>query len=555
MATVAELLRQGRSEELWQMCCGYTGLNIEQFMAIQKRLLLEQLELLNNCALGVKIMSGSRPRTVEEFRRQAPLTTYADYLPELADKREDILPALPAIWVRSSGKSGEYACKWVPITHTYSNELSILMYGLGNLSNCRDWGDTSNFPDHPKLIYSVAPRPYMTGSMACMLALQAPPEYIPSLEEAEKLPFEDRIALGFKQALARGIDYFFGLSLVLVSVGEKFSQPSGKTDIRSLLSRPRALLRLLKGVVKSKLARRPMLPRDLWSVKGIISSGVDSSVYRDRIKKLWGRYPLDVYASTEGGIIATQTWDYESMTFIPNLNFLEFIPEKERFKWQLDHSYRPKTVLLDEVIAGEDYELVLTSFHGGAMIRYKNGDMVRITSLRNEKLGIDIPQMVFERRADDLIDFNIIRLTEKTIWQALERTGVGYKDWTAYKEPGQMVLRLFVELKNGCSDTEQDIAAAVYDQIMKPGNDDGTLSAASNDVVDMINFSVKVDLLPSGAFAGYTAHRQAEGADIAHLKPPHVNPPDKVLELLQARPRIKVRAKTPAGATSDKVPV
>ena len=36
--------------------------------------------------------------------------------------------------------------------------------------------------------------------------------------------------------------------------------------------------------------------------------------------------------------------------------------------------------------------------------------------------------------------------------------------------------------------------------------------------------------------------RQAEGADLAHLKPPHINPSDKVLALLLAKPEVKVTA-------------
>ena len=74
-----------------------------------------------------------------------------------------------------------------------------------------------------------------------------------------------------------------------------------------------------------------------------------------------------------------QTWDYEGMTFVPNLCFLEFIPEREWFKWQLDHSYEPKTILLDEVKAGENYEIVITNLHGGITTRYRIGDMIRIT--------------------------------------------------------------------------------------------------------------------------------------------------------------------------------
>ena len=542
MPKAIELLWQGRSEELWQMCCGFLSLNPEQFMAIQKRLLLEQIELLNRCTLGNKLMRGAKPQTVEEFREQVPLTTYADYCPELIEKREAPLPAESAFWVHTSGRSGEYPCKWVPVTPAYSHELSVIMCGVGILSSCKGWGDTSRLPWHPKIVYAVAPRPYMSGAMASMLEEQTQSDYLPPLEEAESLSFEDRTKLGFKQALSQGFDYFFGLSMVLVVVGNKFSQPSDKVDIRPLLSQPKALFRLTKGLAKSKLARRPMLPKDLWPVKGIMSGGLDSGVYKDKIKELWGRYPLDTYTGTEGGIIATQTWDYDGMTFIPNLNFLEFIPEKEHFKWQLDHSYQPETVLLDEVKAGENYEIVITNFHGGAMVRYRVGDMIRITSLRNEKLGIDIPQMVFEGRADDLLDFVFIRLTEKTIWQAIENTGVAYENWTAYKKAGEPVLSLSIELKDGSQASEADVAAAVYEQIVKSDSDRDTKSLIRDDFAAMIDFRIEINLLPRGAFANYMSQRQAEGADLAHLKPPHINPSDKVLALLLAKPEVKVTA-------------
>jgi len=393
----------------------------------------------------------------------------------------------------------------------------------------------------------------MSGALASMLQEQTPSDYLPPLDEAEGLPFEERIKLGFKQALSQGLDLFFGLSLVLVAVGNNFSQSSEKVDIRPLLAQPKALFRLTKGLAKSKLARRPMLPKDLWSVKGIMSGGLDSGVYKEKIKELWGRYPLDVYTSTEGSIIATQTWDYDGMTFIPSLNFLEFIPEKEHFKWQLDHSYQPKTVLLDEVKAGENYEIVITNFHGGAMVRYRPGDMVRITSLRNEKLGIDIPQMVFERRADDLLDFVVIRLTEKVIWQAIEDASIAYEDWTAFKEAGEPVLQLFIEPRDGYQASEAEIATAVHQQIMKSENDAYTTSPVHNDLADMIDFRVEVTLLPRGAFANYMSQRQAEGADLAHLKPPHINPSDKVLSLLLAKPEAVPRVKV--GAEAETVTV
>lgn len=542
MPTVAELIRQGRSEELWQMCCGFTNLSLEQFMTVQKRLMQEQIALLSRSAIGIKIMRGDKPQTLDEFRKAAPVTTYADYCPELIEKREETLPVKPAFWIRTSGKSGEYNCKWVPITPTFSNELSKVMYGVGIFSSCKKRGDVSSITEHLKLVYTVAPRPYTSGAMAFMLGEQNPIDYLPSMDDAEKLEFEDRIKIGFKQALSEGLDFFFGLSLVLVAVGNKFRESSGKVDIRPLLSQPKSLLRLVKGAAKSKILRRPMLPRDLWSVKGLITGGLDSGVYREKIKELWGKYPLDVYVGTEGGVIATQTWDYDGMTFIPHLNFLEFIPEKEYLKWMIDNSYQPKTVLLDEVKAGENYEIVITNFHGGALVRYRPGDMVKITSLRNENLNIDIPQMSFVGRADNLLDFGVTRLTEKVIWQAIENTSIPYEDWVARKEvEDRMNLRLFVELKDGYRIGERELGTAVEEQLKHMDN---SFMVTHNDVGGYLDFGIKVTLLSKGAFASYTSKRRAEGADLAHLKPPHINPSEKVLSLLLAKPEVTPVRKT-----------
>ncbi len=530
MLKAIDLMRQGRNEELWQMCCGFLKLDIQEFMEIQKDLLLQQLEVLNNSPIGRKIMRRASPQTVEEFRHLVPLTDYKDYCPELLEQREDFLPAKTEIWAHSSGRSGDYPCKWVPLSSAYVEQLSRVLYGIGILSCCKDWGDIPKVPDTLKLLYSVAPRPYISGTFADVLRLQTPLKYLPDLEKAEKLPYEERIAAGFKQALSEGMDYFFGLSLVLVKVGEKLSNSSGKVDIRQFLSQPRALWRLSKALVKSRLAGRHLLPKDIWSLKGIIGSGVDSSVYKEKIKQLWGKMPLDIYSCTEGGVIATQTWDYEGMTFIPSLNFLEFIPEDELLKWQMDRSYKMKTVLLDEVEPDENYEIVITGFHGSSLVRYRVGDMVKITSLRNDKLGINIPQMAFERRVDDVIDFVFVRLTEKAIWQAIEKSGVPYDDWIAFRNVGEAGLRIFIEPKNGVTINEGDLSQTIYHELTKP--DDKAKTLIPGEYANMMDFQVRVSYLPKGTFDNYTAQRQTEGADLAHLKPPHINPSDKVLSLL-----------------------
>jgi hypothetical protein len=544
MTKPIELLRQGRKRELWQMCCGFIDLSLEQFMAIQKRLLLEQIELLKSSELGRKVMNGAMPETVEEFRDQVPLTTYGDYLPELVEKREDVLPAKAARWVRTSGHTGEYDIKWVPVPEAFLSEYEKVATGVALFTLCNDRGDLSGLREHLKVLYTVGPPEYGTGLGVELVQRALGYDFLPS--NADGMSFQEKIRAGFREALYQGLDGFGGLPSVLVAVGEQLKQQSGRISIGSLLGRPNALLRVTRAMLRSKMAGRAMLPKDLWTVKLIGGGGTDCAIFGERVKELWGRQPLEAYGGTEGGIYAAQTWDYDGMVFFPSLNFFEFVPEREWFKWQLDHSYRPKTVLLDEVRAGENYEVVITNFHGGALVRYRIGDMVRITSLRNEKLSIDIPQMVFHRRADELIDISGFgHLTERLIWEAIEGAGVPYTDWTARKEVvgDKPILHLYVELKDESIASEQAVAAAIYEELIKLDKvyHYNIYSAYGNPETVLGSKPVEVTFLRQGAFSAYIAERQSEGAALGHLKPPHINPSEKVLSSLGA-PRVAVEA-------------
>jgi hypothetical protein len=536
MTTVKELLRTGRREELWQMCCGFLNLNVEQFMSIQKRLLLEQIELLNQSNLGKKIMRGLVPQNVDEFRNRVPLTTYKDYCPELSERQENQLPAKPLYWQHSSGRSNEYPfkwenTKWVPMTQEFARESGKIGAATAILASCKKKGDVSAMKEGLKYIYAVAPRPYTSGTYAYIASEEIGGISLPSLEVAQQLEFEERLATSFKLALSEGFDFYFGLTLALVAIGERMNQQMGKVNIASLASNPKALPRLASALLKSKLAGRKLLPRDLWKIRGIMGSGNDVEIFRDVIKRTWGRNPLDVYASTEAGLVATQAWDFGSMTFVPSLNFLEFIPEADVNRNKMDRSYVPRALLLDEVKPGEKYELVITNFHGCPLVRYRTGDVIKITSMRNESLNIELPQMVFEGRVDYTIDIGgFIRLTEKVIWQAVSKAGVPYVDWVARKEyrGTDAILHVFLELKGDTKSSEGAIAQNIYQELKKM--DEGL---PYGNVQNVLNSEpIEVTLLSKGAFERYFNLRKSLGADLAHLKPPHINPTDKDLAIL-----------------------
>jgi len=530
MPKAIELLREGKTEELWQKCCGFIDLRMDEFMTIQQRLLMEQLELLKGCELGRRVLRGTSPRNLKEFREQVSLTTYEDYAPYLLEQREDVLPEKPITWQRTSGRSGEYPCKWVPLSERMYRELGESMLAVMIFCTCKERGDIA-LREHDKVIYALAPRPYTSGVWALRAEEEFPFDFLPPLVEAEKMSFQERVEQGFKLALSEGLDMFFGLSSILVAVGRQFGQGTGTKNIPSLLSKPKILLKLVKALIKSKLARRPMLPKDIWPLKGVVAMGTDSSIYREQVKKMWGCTPLDVYGCTESNIIAMQTWDFQGMTFVPHVNLLEFIPEREYLKWKADRYYQPDILLLDKVKAGENYVVVVTNFLGGPFVRYITGDMVRITSLRDEELNIDTPQMVFESRVDDIIDLaGFTRLTEKVIWQAIEKTKLDYQDWTIRKEAREKpVLHLYLELRERNSLGEAQVTAAVDEQLRKLDKDYASLE-------DMLKLQpLEVTLLPNGSFREYMLRQQQAGADLAHLKLPHMNPSDKMLNTLLKR--------------------
>ena len=522
MTTMVELLRQGRRDEIWKKYCGFADLSVQEFMEIQKELLAEQLQLLGRCELGQKLLGGKVPASMDEFRQNVPFTKYKDYIPYLPEKREDVLPEKASVWVCTSGRSGEYGRKWIPYTEkTYAKTIaySLAVFIFGS-SDRRDFV----FEEGDVTLVTLAPPPYVSGWVARGMLKEFPLKYIPSLEKAEQMEFQARIEEGFRLALKEGIDLFYGISSVLVKIGEQFERQSGGMD-KCLLLHPRAMVRVMKGLIKSKFAGRPLLPRDLWSVKVIAAGGTDTSIYRDRIAKYWGKLPVEAYAATEATLIAMQTWG-TGLTFVPDMNLLEFIPEDELDKSSKDPSYKPRALLLDQVTPGSVYELVLTNFNGGPFVRYRLGDLIKIIALGDEEAGVRIPQMVFRSRADDIIDLSsLARLTEITIFQSLVNAKIDFVDWTCVKEiEGQKPrLHLYIELNGDQSCGKEQVGEAVHRALQD-------LDPEYHDWVEMLDEQPpSVTLLSPGTFTRFTAEKQAAGADLAHLKPVRMKPSSAVL--------------------------
>ncbi|UCC17063.1 MAG: GH3 auxin-responsive promoter family protein, partial [Dehalococcoidales bacterium] len=203
----------------------------------------------------------------------------------------------------------------------------------------------------------------------------------------------------------------------------------------------------------------------------------------------------------------------------------EFIPEEEFLKSQRNGHYIPTTVLADELEVGKIYEIVITNFHGGSLVRYRIGDLIKVISIGDEETGSTLPQISFHSRVDDLIDFSgLVRVSEKEIWNAIQNTCLPYEDWTVRKESSEQnpVLHIYIELASNHYD-DQAVANLINDQLGNIKNDYKKLKEIINRV------PVKVTLLKQGTFHEYMKIKQAEGYEIAHLRRHHINPSDSVV--------------------------
>ena len=509
-------------DRFWSKYCGFFDLSVEQFMTIQEALLLQQIPLVAGSRLGQRFFGQRTPASIDEFRQFIPLTTYSDYLPDLEESRGDSLPEKPYVWAHTSG--GSTSLKKVPYTlQFYNRTLDNLMAAF--IVACSHKKGLSSIAERDHVLFNVAPKPYLSGILASGANERFNLEPVIPPDAHDDMDFKEKVAKGFEVSLATGVDILIAMNSVLVKMGKDFNQHSGNTKLSRHLLKPGAAYRLGKAWLRSKLEGRSLLPKDLWPVKAVIGWGIDTKIYRELVHQYWGQYPYEFHACTEAGIVAMQSWNKKDLTFIPYSNFFEFIPESEWLESKRNVFYQPRTILLSEVEPGQRYELVITGLYGMPFVRYRLGHLIRITSLADEEAQVYLPQMVFESRADDLIDIaGFTRISEKAVAQAIANAGFNGTEWSIRKEikQGKPALHLYIELNS--NNTGQEVAA-VLDRRLKE------IDSFYCDLSSMMDIHpLEATLLRPGTFSDYYQIKRKAGAELPERQPPRMNAPDAVIQ-------------------------
>ena len=512
----------------WERFTGFRNLTVEQFCEIQEQLLVEQIRTIGASKLGMRLLRMGKPRSADEFRENIPFTTYADYTKYLDPIARKDLPSFEYMWVHTTGAQARY--KYVPYTRrAYTRMLDNLMGGF-LLSTAREQGEVRIGPGST-IMYNVPPRPYLSGFVAFGMERRFGLKGILEPAVAEHMEFKTKIRTNFEAAMESKVDLIISLTSVLVSAGEQFEDSmalrkngNNSRGKRAKLSW-RARLKLANAVLKAGLSGRRPRAGDMWDPKGIIGWGVDTPVFRDRVKRYWGVAPREIYACTEGGVMGVQSKGANGMVFNPYMNFLEFLPASEAARLEADPAYAAQTQLLCEVVPGEKYEVVISSYYGMPFVRYRLGHQIRFL----EPSGAEsLPEFEFLGRSDDRLDIaGFTRIDEKTMWQAVRDTGLPIGSWTARTESrdGKPILHLYAEADDGIAQAEAEdklhMALRAEDDFYR-------------DLEDMLGIRpLEITLLPSGTWDRYYDSRLRQGLELHYLVPPRMNSSeDDVSELV-----------------------
>ncbi len=392
---------QWPNETIWRKYCGFLDLTKEEFSEIQRELLLDELLLVHKSPLGQRLLQGSLPKNIGDFRQACRLTTYQDYRPFLENHQEFGLAEPAYRWDDSDGLGREKRC--VPYTKqafetAVDNSLAALI-----LSSANRKPEVSLRPQD-RLFWDATDQSSLLSNLACEMTQRFGFSNIQALSDFKTGESGRKGNFDWGRGMTGGLDILVGPNSALTQLGEDFSNSRAIPWLQPSLIHPIAMLRLAKGYIKSRLLGRQMMPKDCWAPKALLTWQLDESEMNRETALYWGKLPYQPYYCPEGGVMGLPGWNRKDVTLIPYSNFYEFIPEEEYLKGWQDAEYHPKTVLFSELTAGCRYELVITNLHGMPFLRYRVGHLVKVIGQEDPEIGVRLPQIAFESRCDQRLD-------------------------------------------------------------------------------------------------------------------------------------------------------
>lgn len=372
---------------------------------------------------------------VGQYQANIPLSTYADYrtdIERMAEGQNKVLThKKTTFFALTSGTTGKP--KKIPMTSTTRKkgfECAILMSGILNRMN-----RTANASIPALNLLSMAGVAEKTaggipmGNATSGSLSQTPETLLAALfttpPEAMKIADQStahmlHLIFGLSNPKLKCIQATFAPYVVKLFDTLEKQWPTITESIRTgklpdSLNLPATLKQSLERQLLPNPKRAAAVEREcetgmdniairLWpKLTHVAAVGTGSfGVYVPQLTRYIGQVPLyhGTFSASEGifGISTSKTHPNE-FTLMPNQSFYEFIPANQI------HQPNPKICTLDQVIPGQDYEMVVTT-HAG-FYRYRMGDIITVKRLVGES-----PAIEFAYRSGTLLNLAGEKTTE-----------------------------------------------------------------------------------------------------------------------------------------------
>ena len=421
---------------------------------INKKLLFKILKTNKDTEYGRKYHF-SEIKTVEDFRRLVPVTTYTDYEPYvkrmIENEETNLLTSLPLVgYAQSSGTAG--GRKFVPLTqpevnvytkYTVTRMLALAddyskKRGNGHLRPGRGVFTCPSFDDY-------LPNGMLCSNIADVAAKQlgflypyilvVPFTKLFAPEEADFRYVNMRFALEDKHCM-----YMFSVFLKAYTDVLRYLENNWEIIVDDIekgtisdISRATPEAReMLASAIKPNPVRAAELRREfskgfddtiikrIWPDMAVVC-GIGTSTF-EPFSVIGKRYSKDVpfdysiYGASEGLFAAVDELESPKQLMLIDSCFYEFVPVEDE----------SRILCLNELEAGREYEIVITNQAG--LYRYKCGDVIKVVGYMNQ-----CPYVQFSHRKGQLLNLTGEKTTEEhmrvVVEKLAEEAGCAINNW------------------------------------------------------------------------------------------------------------------------------
>ena len=520
-----------------------------------EKLLFKIIKAGQNSEFGKK-HNFSKIKTVEDFRRNVPLSTYEDYEPYIErminNNEEDILTSFPLVgYAQTSGSTGKP--KFIPLTkqttNAYKNNTLTMMmamtdkycrekYGQGlkpgrGMFICLDFDD--NLPNGR----SASNVPETTSKQLGFLFpyLTNPPfKHLFKIKDVSTFYLINRFALEDKNTMFIFSIFFSSVYEILTYMKthwEALVEDIEKGTINDIARPVPSVREEVEKVIKPNPERAAELRKEfekgvdetflnrLWPNLSVIY-GIATSVYTPytrSVREMAGDIPFDhsIYGASEGLIGTVDHLNDERRLLVLDSCYFEFI----------DIENDNNILSLDELEVGKEYEIVLTNQAG--LYRYHMGDIVRVDSYLN-----DCPYLVFSHRKGHLISITGEKTSEEHLEDVVkkieEESKTKIDDWSVYVRSGTGHKSVYALLLENSDGKDLSKYSEMADEYLRKVNKIYDRFRKTGPIAPL-----KIENQEPGAHKAWRDYKVSQGVSSIQVKPVRVLDNDEKLDFFTSR--------------------